>query len=85
MAICFDLCLSSKRNKKLKKIPSRVFQNKQLKILIINNNKISVIPAQIGDLERVREFYLVHRNIRCRTIVKLAKMIQVSEDNVEYS
>jgi hypothetical protein len=37
------------------------------------------------ELERVREFYLVHRNIRCITIVKLAKMIHVSEDNVEYS
>ena len=36
-------------------------------------------------LERVREFYSAIGAIRCKIIVKFAKMIHVSEDNVEYS
>jgi hypothetical protein len=46
------------REKSLKTIPPKVFQNPQLKILLLSYNPIDTLPAEIGELKNLTTLYL---------------------------
>ena len=63
------------QNNGLAEIPRSVFQHKQLKVLLLNNNSLTSLPPEIGNLTNLTLFYLFENPIPAEEQEKIKKLL----------